>query len=60
MACCRECTHGKPALNDEDISCQRYPPVPLMVFVEGTDQGEVLSFWPTVRGNESCGEYREQ
>ena len=50
---CAACKYYQPLGDGAKGNCTRYPPVPFP-----TSPGQVTSFWPPVRANMSCGEYK--
>ena len=55
---CGICRFAFPLENQSDASCQRYPPVALPLRAPGgSDEVQVLSFWPTVSKDSVCGEF---
>lgn len=52
---CRFCRFSV-SLSESDVSCRRFPPVPLFTPQYGAE-GEIRSFWPTAAFESTCGEF---
>jgi hypothetical protein len=53
---CEICKHaGPPAVGTHDRECHRYPPVPVMIFVN--QEARVVAFFPKVAPAHVCGEW---
>ena len=68
---CRACRFGVAISETSDVSCQRFPPVPMLscqrfppvpMLTATSESGEpeVQSFWPTVALDSTCGEFEAE
>jgi len=55
---CRFCRFSVSLSAPDDFSCQRLPPTALYIgSLNSNGEAEVRSFWPTVSGESTCGEF---
>jgi hypothetical protein len=54
MSTCQDCKFFSPTA-PETGTCTRYPP-----HAQPISPSQVTSFWPTVRPNQSCGEFTQR